>query len=447
MNTDENIKKWKSYENIYFLKSKNSLRFSLIFLLIGFLVILFLPWTQNIMSKGYVTAYNLNERTQQLNAIIAGSIDKWYIKEGDFVKKGDTILKLNEIKPEYLDENLLRRTQEQVQAKSDAAINYTDKATTANVQVLALQKALDFKVEQTNNKIEQAQRYIEIDNANLQAAKNDFEIAQLQYDRQRKLFDEGLVSKTQLEQRNQTLQNATAKLTAANQKLANSKQDLVIAKLEKSGIEQDYLDKIAKVNGEKFQSLSNVSTTQGDIAKLKNQYTNYQKRAEFYYIIAPQDGQIIKIKNAGVGEIIKETEMVAEIVPTSTSHSVEMFIKAVDIPLISIGQKVSLTFDGFPAIVFSGWPNASFGFFRGNVAAIETAIDKKGYFKILVNEDISYKKWPANLKYGSGANGIALLKDVPIYYEIWRKINGFPPDFYQATIDSKNKLSDKNENY
>jgi multidrug resistance efflux pump len=443
MNTDENIKKWKSYHHIYFLQQKNSLRYLFIFLLIGFIVLLFSPWTQNISSKGYVTAFNINERTQQLNAIISGSIDKWYIKEGDFVKKGDTILKLNEIKPEYLDMDLLSRTQEQVQAKSDAAINYTDKATTANVQVLALQKALDFKLEQISNKIEQALRYIEIDNANLQAAKNDFEIAQLQYDRQRKLFDEGLVSKTQLEQRNQTLQNATAKLTAANQKLANSKQDLVIAKLEKSGTEQDYYDKIAKVNGEKFQSLSNVSTAQGDIAKLKNQYTNYQKRAEFYYIIAPQDGQIIKVKNAGVGEIIKESEMVAEVVPTSTSRSVEMFIKAVDIPLVSIGQKVSLTFDGFPAIVFSGWPNASFGFFRGNVAAIESAINKDGYFRILIREDASYKVWPTNLKYGSGANGIALLKTVPIYYEVWRKVNGFPPDYYKASTQSDSKNSDK----
>jgi multidrug resistance efflux pump len=445
MDSDENIKHWKSYHHIYFLQQRNSLRYLFIFLLFGFVILLFLPWTQNITSKGNVTAFNIDQRTQQLNAIISGSIDKWYIKEGDFVKKGDTILKLNEIKPEYLDENLLARTQEQVQAKSDAAVNYTDKATTANAQVAALQKALDFKTEQISNKIEQAQRYIEIDNANLQAAKNDFEIAQLQYDRQLKLFNEGLVSKTQLEQRNQTLQNATAKLTAAQQKLANSKQDLVIAKLEKSGTEQDYLDKIAKVNGEKFQSLSNVSTAQGDIAKLKNQYTNYQKRANFYYIIAPQDGQIIKIKNAGVGEIIKETEMVAEVVPTSTSRSVEMFIKAVDIPLISIGQKMSLTFDGFPAIVFSGWPNASFGFFRGKVAAIETAIDKKGYFRILVNEDISYKKWPNSLKYGSGANGIALLKTVPVYYEIWRKINGFPPDFYQEKTGSNTKPEEKNK--
>jgi hypothetical protein len=32
---------------------------------------------------------------------------------------------------------------------------------------------------------------------------------------------------------------------------------------------------------------------------------------------------------------------------------------------------------------------------------------------------------------GTGAQGIALLKDVPIWYELWRNINGFPPDYYK----------------
>jgi len=25
---------------------------------------------------------------------------------------------------------------------------------------------------------------------------------------------------------------------------------------------------------------------------------------------------------------------------------------------------------------------------------------------------------------------MVLLKDVPIWYELWRQINGFPPDYY-----------------
>ena len=51
-------------------------------------------------------------------------------------------------------------------------------------------------------------------------------------------------------------------------------------------------------------------------------------------------------------------------------------------------------------------------------------------------------KWPYQLKMGSGAQGITLLKDVPIWYELWRNINGFPPDYYkinQATVTQNDK--------
>jgi hypothetical protein len=33
------------------------------------------------------------------------------------------------------------------------------------------------------------------------------------------------------------------------------------------------------------------------------------------------------------------------------------------------------------------------------------------------------KNWPSNLKIGTGAQGFALLNDVPIWYELWRQLN------------------------
>jgi hypothetical protein len=44
---------------------------------------------------------------------------------------------------------------------------------------------------------------------------------------------------------------------------------------------------------------------------------------------------------------------------------------------------------------------------------------------------------------GGGANGIALLKDVPIYYELWRNINGFPPEYYKANSNANKASSEK----
>jgi hypothetical protein len=55
---------------------------------------------------------------------------------------------------------------------------------------------------------------------------------------------------------------------------------------------------------------------------------------------------------------------------------------------------------------------------------------------VLIAEDESIKKWPEQLRIGTGAQSILLLKNVPIWYEIWRNINGFPPDFYENNSKS-----------
>jgi hypothetical protein len=170
---------------------------------------------------------------------------------------------------------------------------------------------------------------------------------------------------------------------------------------------------------------------------LQNEYSNYSIRNGLYYVTAPQSGQITKAKKAGIGEIVKEGEMLVEIVPDNFQYAVELFIRPVDLPLVAKGQKVRFLFDGFPAIVFSGWPNTSYGTFGGKIAAVENSVSTNGKFRVLVAEDPDDKPWPYQLKMGTGANGIALLKNVPVWYELWRNINGFPPDYYKPTIEQK----------
>jgi multidrug resistance efflux pump len=209
--------------------------------------------------------------------------------------------------------------------------------------------------------------------------------------------------------------------------------------LKKNSTVQEYTDKISKAEGERFSSLSNIASGEADVSKLENSYSNYDIRNQLYYIRAPQSGQITKAKKAGLGEMLKEGEMIVEIVPTDVQHAIELFISPMDLPLISKGQKVRFIFDGFPAIVFSGWPNSSYGTFGGIVSAIETSVSTNGKFRILVTEDPKEKPWPKQLSIGGGANGIALLKDVSIWYELWRNINGFPPEYYQSEYAKENK--------
>jgi len=430
---------WSSFKKVYRYNKRSRVRYWFYGLMTALAIILFLPWTQNIRAKGTVTTLRQEQRPQQLNTIIPGRVIKWYVKEGDYVKAGDTILQLAEIKDDYLDPQLLSRTKEQLSAKSLTVDYYKNKVGTSGTQINALGEALQLKMDQLRNKLQQLQLKVQSDSMESIAATNDFKIATLQFSRQKAMYDSGLVSLTQLEQRNQSYQNSLAKKVSAENKLQNARQDLTITRIEMNATQQDYMEKIAKAQGDQFQSLSQIATGQGDIAKLENQYSNYSIRNGLYFITAPQSGQITKARKAGIGEIVKDSEMIVEIVPDQVQYAVELFVRPLDLPLVSNGQKVRFMFDGFPAIVFSGWPNTSYGTFGGKVVAVESSVSYNGKFRILVTEDPADKPWPRELKMGTGAQGMALLKDVPIWYELWRNINGFPPDYYKAGTEPEKK--------
>lgn len=436
-------KELKAYSQIYRHNKTSRVKYWFYGILGFFLLFLFLPWTQNIRARGSVTTLKMEQRPQEMNTIIPGKVVKWYVKEGDYVQAGDTIIQLSEIKDEYLDPNLINRTQEQLSAKQMTIDYYKNKVDVTQTQIGALSSGRELKLNQLENKLAQLRLKLQSDSMEAIAANNDFNIATQQYNRQKAMYDSGLVSLTQLEQRNQSYQNALAKKVSAENKLANSRQDLTITKIEMNSVQQEYLEKIAKAQGDQFQSMSQIATGQGDIAKLENQYSNYTIRNGMYYITAPQSGQVVKAKKAGIGEIVKDGEMIVEIVPDKIQYAVELFIRPLDLPLVAPGQKVQFLFDGFPAIVFSGWPNASYGTFRGKVVAVESSVSSNGKFRILVAEDADYKPWPKQLRVGTGAQGMALLKDVPVWYEIWRNINGFPPDYYKPATTTNNNETKK----
>lgn len=420
-----------SYSKIYRYQKSSRINRWFWFIMLFLILILFMPWTQNIKSKGTVTSLYQEERPQEINSPIPGKIEKWWVKEGDFVKKGDTILQLSEIKESYLDPNLIDRTKEQLDAKKGSVEFYKSKINSYDIQLTALNQALKFKQMQLDNKKEQLNNKLLGEKAELEASKNEVNILKEQLDRQLKMHKEGLVSQTQLEQRNLSFQQAQAKKISLENKIAQTNQDILNINIEKNSSLQEYSEKISKTEGERFQCLSQIAGGQGDVSKLQNQIQNYIIRNQMYYLLAPQDGQIVQAKKMGIGELLKEGEAITTIVPTKMNYAVEMFVNPVDLPLVSAGQKVRLTFDGYPAIVFSGWPNNSYGTFAGEIFAIENTINPNGQFRVLVIPDQKTKPWPEQLLIGNGAQGITLLKDVPIWYEIWRNINGFPPDFYQ----------------
>ncbi len=412
----------------------------LLLLLLGlFIAFMFLPWTQNVRADGKVTTLRPEQRPQTIHATIAGRIEHWYVTEGQAIRKGDTIVHLSEVKPEYFDPNLVARVGNQVDAKQGAIESYGSKVGALETQMEAMRRELESKMAQVLQKIAQGRLKVESDSIKVVQVNIDLQVAQRQFNGMKALYDKGIEALTKLEERRLKLQEAETKLIAAQNALETTRRELDIYRTDLRLTQNEYANKIAKAQSDKFSTLSEQYDAQASVNKLRIERDNYARRSDFYYILAPQDGYVVKAMKPGIGEIIKDGDPVVSIQPADYQLAVEMYVRPLDLPLFSTGSEVRFMFDGWPAFFFSGWPGVSLGTFGGRVVAIDRNISANGKFRVLVAPDKSEQPWPVALQPGGGAKGIALLNNVLLGYELWRIVNGFPPDLYQNLEGNTNQ--------
>lgn len=428
------FKPYKSGQIIFSITYFNQFNRFLIALFLILIVVLFLPWTQNIFGKGYVTTLQPEKRPQTIQSPIPGKIEAWMVREGDLVHKGDTLLKISEIKSEYFDPELLLRTVQQLEAKQKSSKAYAEKVLALESQINALRLEMDFKLSQAINKQKQSILYIENDSLKLVAARTDLEIAQIRLNRVLSLNEQGLKATREVEEKQLNLRKAESAYVSASNSVINAKNEVLITTSEIKRLKASYQEKLAKVKSDKATASSLQFEAEGAVAKLKNTLANYKQRQALQYITAPQKGYINKALKGGLGETFKEGDQLVSIMPEDYQIAVETYIRPIDMPLIKVGESARVEFDGWPAIVFSGWPNVSYGTYGAKVVAIENYISDNDLYRILLAPDPGDNPWPEQVRIGSGARTIALLGRVPIWYEIWRQLNGFPPQYY--TVES-----------
>ena len=376
-------------------------------IILMFTIILFLPWQQNIRGSGKVTALNPMNRPQNVQSVIAGQIQQWHVREGQYVQKGDTIITISEVKEKYFDPKLLMRLEEQIAAKEGTIVSKQEKSNALKRQIRALRSAL-------NNKIDQSK-------AKLEAERIRFKNAENQFQRNKKLFEAGNIPLT--------------KFQDIEYKYQGSQADFQNAQIELDRVEAEYLDKISKAESDLSNTHAELFESQGEISKLRNEFANMQIRSRQYQILAPQTGFVVKALKSGIGETIKEGDVVCTVMPEASDMAVELYVKAMDVPLLSKGRDVRIEFDGWPALQFSGWPSVSVGTFGGKVEVIDYVNSKPGEFRVLVVPDTNDQAWPKQLRVGSGIKGWVMLDNVPVWYELWRQVNGFPPSLYKEPLD------------
>jgi len=78
----------------------------------------YVPWVQTTSGRGVVTTLSPNERKQDINALVPGRIEEWYVRDGSSVKRGDPIVRIADVDPNLIERLQAERRQLELQLQA-----------------------------------------------------------------------------------------------------------------------------------------------------------------------------------------------------------------------------------------------------------------------------------------------------------------------------------------
>ncbi|MFN3148521.1 HlyD family secretion protein [Bremerella sp.] len=407
----------------------------LVLLVLSIVGMIFVPWQQSARGTGQVIAYAPQERQQMVTAPTKGIVAEIMpdLREGSPVKKGDLILEMEPAAANLV--NQLEGALRDLDAKVDTA--------QVKAEVYG-RNVIDF-TEAKNAAVSAADQLVEAATAKWDAKRKlvpGYEAkrlqAQLNLDRQKKLFEEGLQSEKELEKLKKDLDVAEADLQSVKLDVEAALGELEAKKNERIQKEREAQTKVDYAKAMQQEALGQVATANKERRDVNIKLSELQRLK----IRAPRDGTLYRVEVFEQGQMLKEGDPLFTIVPQTTQRAVELWISGNDVPLVHTADHVRLQFEGWPAVQFAGWPSVAVGTFGGTVASVDATDDGLGNFRVLVVPDADAKNaWPdeSYLRQGVQANGWVMLNQVPLGYEIWRQLNGFPPTAADTKAKSKSK--------
>ncbi len=394
--------------------------------------LIFVPWRQTVIGQGEVAVFDPLDRPQTIDSQIKGRLVELLVKEGQTVEKGEVIARLEDRESKFLDPEQQQRIQGQIdalEAKQDAARLRID---TLGGQIEAVEASRQAKLASNNAKVSQNRQKLVVNRQMLAIGEQDLETARLQENRIQSLEKKGLRSRRDYELALQKRVQAQTKLQKMRGELVLNQQEIQVAQLEAAKIEAEAQEKTQKARESIAKAQESIAEIEEKLEKLRNELGAFAVRRSLRTLEAPASGRVVNLTKLGIGQLIKEGQTIARVVPENHSRGLELYLSGLDAPLVETGIPVRLMFEGFPAVPLVGWDWASVGTFGGVVVAVDPVTSEKNGikdgFRVWVLPDPDQPEWPNDrrLRLGAKANGWLMLNQVPLYFELWRQLNAFP---------------------
>ena len=416
-------------------------RLTLLLFLLSIVAMVFVPWRQTAKGVGTVVALDPQQRPQAVLSPAKGVVSfvKPGLREGSFVEKDELLLRLTPFASEGVSQ--IETQIVAIEAKQSAA---ESSRVVAEQNALLQESSGESFVRSLNQDFKAARQKVEQYKSEVVALKSELDDKLNQLQIAEEVAEKGLVSGEELFSKRQAAQTAQAKVQKAENAEMESFASLLSKEDEIESKKQDIDIKIRTANQKVLEEIQKLQTIKKELIDLQNKRGEYDRME----VKAPRTGLIQQWNGVEGSDAIKEGDQLFIIVPQADELAVEMTVNGIDLPLIHQDDAVRLQFEGWPAVQFAGWPSVAVGTFGGKVNRLYPTDDVQGKFRIVVTAEshfASEKGWPDDryLRQGVRANGWVLLKRVPLGYEIWRQLNGFPPVVSDKEPGSKSSKAPK----
>jgi multidrug resistance efflux pump len=404
------------------------------FLCIPFALAL-VPWQQTVMCRGTIVAYAPVERMQVLTARVSGQVRTWHVVEGSRVKQNDPLVDIEDNDPE-----LAARLEAQREFLLDRLDAAGQELAELSAAAKAQEAARDAAVKAAQANREAAVQVIQVaeqSKANATFAR-DFELNRYE------MFDDlftnpkfgGLESKLSRDEARMRADQAVTDTDKAAAEIARARAALLTQEALLVQADATGLSAIAVAKSNLRKAEQNLFSIEREIQQIDNQIERFKARR----VVAPCDGVVFRVAANVIqgGMYIQEGDELCTIVPDTNDRVAELFLDGIDAPIVLAYADrhddmphVRLQFEGWPAVQFSGWPELAIGTFGGKIRQVDAASGVAGQCRILVEPDpvIEGDEWPDPefLRQGNQVVGWVFLNRVSLGFEIWRRLNGFPP--------------------
>ncbi len=327
------------------------IRFGIIFLIIVFGILggwmAYAPLAASSVASGKVVMGGVKRKVQHIDG---GRVKKIYVQDGDYVKKGDILIKLDDaqikemlknLKSEY-QRALAKRARLQAELDNNESIEFPDGISNEYIEnqqriFKTRKKSLQDQDIISQKRVMQSKKQISALEALINSNTKRLKDASKLLAEQEVLFKQKLISKTKIEDLKKEINGLKGDIASKQADIARLKEKINEIQtqqfLSKKKFKEDVLNQLVK--------------TQSDIDNLKAKIAMNEEKLKRTEIKAPIGGTIVDLKVHTVGDVIKPGADILEIVPDNYEPLIVAYVNLKDIDKVKIGQECKISFPSF----------------------------------------------------------------------------------------------------